>query len=130
MFDNGDGTAELQLDLDFIVAHPDRAGGPYRVAQAMLQFHEVFGLRFALDYVACSAGMSAFAIGGITRVSLRTEDDTHENDEREDMGPWRWRIDVGWPEGFLEFESTGFSQWLVGELVEQEAQCLAAADRL
>ncbi len=125
ILDNGDGTAELQLDLDFIVAHPDPGGGPYRLAQAMLQFHEVFGLRFALDYVACSAGMSAFAIGGITRESLRVDDG-----EGEDLGPWRWRIDVGWPEGFLEFESTGFSQWLVGEVVEQAAQSLAAADRL
>ncbi len=128
MLDNGDGTAELQLDVDFIVAHPDPGGGPYRLAQAMLQFHEVFGLRFALDYVACSAGMSAFAIGGITRVSLREDED--DEGEREDTGPWRWRIDVSWPEGCLEFESTGFSQWLVGEVVEQEAQWLAAADRL
>jgi hypothetical protein len=130
ILDNGDGTAELQLDLDFIVAHPDPGGGPYRLAQAMLQFHEVFALRFALDYVACSAGMSAFAIGGITRVPLRGEDDAREDDAGEDMGPWRWRIDVGWPEGCLEFESTGFSQWLVGEVVEQETQWLAAADRL
>lgn len=128
MLDNGDGTAELQLDVDFIVAHPDPGGGPYRLAQAMLQFHEVFGLRFALDYVACSAGMSAFAIGGITRVPLRENED--DEGEREDTGPWRWRIDVHWPEGFLEFEATGFSQWLVGEVVEQDGQSLRPADRI
>ena len=131
MLDNGDGTAELQLDLDFIVESPapgDGGGGApsgFRLAQAMLQFHEVFGLRFALDYVACSAGMSAFAIADVTRVPLREGDD-----EDEDMGPWRWRIDVGWPEGFLAFEATGFSQWLVGEIVEQDAQCLAPAERI
>ncbi len=130
MIENGDGTAELQLDIDFILEWPAPVFGDirFRLAQAMLQFHEVFGLRFALDYVACSAGMSAFAIGGITRLSLRGSGD--DEGEREDTGPWRWRIDVAWPEGFLEFESTGFSQWLVGEIVEQAAQSLAAADRL
>lgn len=124
------GTAELQLDIDFILAWIQEADGRFRfsVAQAMLQFHEVFGLRFALDYVACSAGMSAFAIGGITRVPLRENEG--DEDEREDTGPWRWRIDVNWPEGFLEFEATGFSQWLVGEIVEQDGQCLASAERI
>jgi hypothetical protein len=127
------GTAELQLDIDFILERLRNGDAPFRfrVAQAMLQFHEVFGLRFALDYVACSAGMSAFAIGGITREPLREAgEDQDGRDDRDDRGPWRWRIDVTWPEGFLAFEATGFSQWLVGEVVEQDAQCLQAVDRL
>lgn len=132
------GTAELQLDIDYIVEWmPAGEGGSrFRVAQAMLQFHEVSGLRFALDYVACSAGMSAFAIDGITRESLREagEDqgggDRDDCDDCDDPGPWRWRIDVNWPEGFLAFEATGFSQWLVGEVVEQDAQWLQAVDRI
>jgi hypothetical protein len=125
------GTAELQLDIDFILEWIGDGGAPFRfrVAQAMLQFHEVFGLRFALDYVACSAGMSAFAIGGITREPLR-EAGQDQDGRDDDRGPWRWRIDVNWPEGFLTFEATGFSQWLVGEVVEQEAQSLQAVDRL
>ena len=77
--ENGDGTAELQLDIDFILEWLSLESGHglfrFRIAQAMLQFHEVFGLRFALDYVACSAGMSAFAIEGITRVPLREAED-------------------------------------------------------
>lgn len=129
------GTAELQLDIDFILEWIQAGDGRFRsrIAQAMLQFHEVFGLRFALDYVACSAGMSAFAIDGITRVPLREdEDDDIElaGIEREDTGPWRWRIDVNWPEGFLEFDATGFSQWLVGEIVEQDGRSLQPADRI
>lgn len=124
------GVAELQLDIDFILEriHDGNGGIRFRIAQAMLQFHEVFGLRFALDYVACSAGMSAFAIGGITRVPLREVED--DAGEREDTGPWRWRIDVNWPEGFLEFEATGFSQWLVGEILELDGQSLRPADRM
>lgn len=127
------GTAELQLDIDFILEWMrGEDGGPrFRVAQAMLQFHEVSGLRFALDYVACSAGMSAFAIGGITREPLgEAGEDQDGRDDRDDRGPWRWRIGMDWPEGFLAFEATGFSQWLVGEVVEQDAQWLQAVDRL
>ncbi len=132
MIENGDGTAELQLDIDFILEWPPPVFGDirFRLAQAMLQFHDVSALRFALDYVACSAGMSAFTIGGITRVPLRGEDDASEDDAGEVMGPWRWRIDVNWPEGFLEFEATGFSQWLVGEIIEQHGQSLRPADRI
>lgn len=123
------GTAELQLDLDFLLARPadDGAGDGHVVAQAMLQFHEVFGLRFALDYVACSAGMSAFSIGAVERRPLRERED---DAEAEDHGPWRWRIELGWPEGMLEFEASGFSQWLVGEPVEQAVPSLSPAQRL
>ena len=121
------GTAELVLDIDFILEwiRGDDDRFRFRIAQAMLQFHEVFGLRFALDYVACSAGMSAFAIERIERAPLREIADSED-----DFGPWRWRIDINWPEGFLEFESSGFSQWLVGDVVEQDAQLLPPAQRM
>ncbi len=112
------GTAELQLDIDFLLTRPADADphGGHVVAQAMLQFHEVSGLRFTLDYVACSAGMSAFSIALIERRPLREREDAAD---AEDHGPWRWRIELGWPEGMFEFEASGFSQWLVGEPVEQ-----------
>ncbi len=117
------GTAELVLDIDFILEWLPFEGGGYRfrIAQAILQFHDVFGLRFMLDYVACSAGMTAFSIDRI---------------EREVIGEaahgqfYRWRIGVNWPEGFLEFEAPGFSQWLVGEIVEQDGQTLDPKQRL
>lgn len=125
--ENGDGTAELQLDLDFILEWPENvgAGDGFRVAQAMLQFHEVSGLRVALDYVAFSAGMSPFAIDRIERAPLR-----EIADDEEDRGPWRWRILVGWPEGLFEFEASGFSQWLVGDVVAQRVPALAPAQRM
>lgn len=117
------GTAELVLDIDFILEWlPSEDGGyRFRIAQAILQFHEVFGLRFMLDYVACSAGMTAFSIDRIEREVIG-------DDERAQT--YRWRIDVNWPEGFLEFEAPGFSQWLVGEIVEQDAQTLDPKQRL
>lgn len=121
------GTAELVLDIDFILEwiRGDDDRFRFRVAQAMLQFHEVFGLRFALDYLACSAGMSPFAIDRIERAPLR-----EIGDDEDDFGPWRWRIDMNWPEGFLEFESSGFSQWLVGEIVDLDGPSLAPAQRM
>lgn len=116
------GTAELVLDIDFILeCLPEDDGYRFRIAQAILQFHEVFGLRFMLDYVACSAGMTAFSIDRIEREVIG-------DDERAQI--CRWRIDVNWPEGFLEFEAPGFSQWLVGEIVEQDGQTLDPAQRL
>lgn len=117
------GTAELVLDIDFILEWlpSEDDGHRFRIAQAILQFHEVFGLRFMLDYVACSAGMTAFSIDRIEREVIG-------DDERAQT--YRWRIDVNWPEGFLEFEAPGFSQWLVGEIVEQDAQTLDPKQRL
>ncbi|MES2671177.1 MAG: hypothetical protein V4673_12265 [Pseudomonadota bacterium] len=116
------GTAELVLDIDFILEWlPEDDGYRFRIAQAILQFHEVFGLRFMLDYVACSAGMTAFSIESIEREVIG-------DDERAQS--YRWRIDVNWPEGFLEFEAPGFSQWLVGEIVEQDGQTLDPRQRL
>lgn len=125
------GTAELQLDLDFLLEWPGASSGDFRVAQAMLQFHEVFGLRFALDYVACSAGMTPFAIDRIVRESLPGRADDADAPIDADLhGPWRWRIELAWPEGGLDFEASGFTQWLVGEVVEQPGQWLASDQRL
>lgn len=122
IIEGGQGTAELALDIDFILEWlPEDDGYRFRVAQAILQFHDVFGLRFMLDYVACSAGMTAFSIDGIAR-------ETIGDDERPQA--YRWRIDVNWPEGFLEFEARGFSQWLVGEILEQDGQTLEPGQRL
>lgn len=124
------GAAELQLDIDFILEWIEAGEGGlrFRVAQAMLQFHEVFGLRLALDYVACSAGTTPFSIGAIRREPLRPPaDDAGDADEH---GPWRWRIEVNWPEGLLEFEASGFTQWLVGDPREQDAPSLAPSERL
>lgn len=116
------GTAELVLDIDFILEWlPEDDGYRFRIAQAILQFHEVFGLRFMLDYVACSAGMTAFSIGSIEREVIGDDECAQS---------YRWRIDVNWPEGFIEFEAPGFSQWLVGEIVEQDEQMLDTTHRL
>lgn len=136
-----DGGAGLQLDIDFILARTsgEDASPGFRVAQAMLRFHDVAALRFSLDYVACSADMSVFSIGAITREPLRGGDVAVDggnergadlDDDRDDHGPWRWRIDIDWPEGGLVFEAGGFTQWLVGEEIASASPVLPAALRL
>jgi hypothetical protein len=125
---NDDGTAELVLDIDFLLTRAGEDGAPhFRVAQAILQFHEVSALRMALDYAACSAGMTPFAIGAITRASLA---DAPEGDDAVDAAPWRWTITIDWPDGELAFDSPGFSQWLVGEPVTQSMPSLLPAHRM
>ena len=128
---NDDGTAELVLDIDFLLTRAGEDGAPhFRVAQAILQFHEVSALRMALDYVACSAGMTPFAIGAITRAPLAEADADDDEAPHDDAGPWRWSVSIDWPDGELAFDSPGFSQWLVGEPVTQSMPSLLPAHRM
>jgi len=112
------------------------------LAQAMLVFHEVAALRMVLDYAACSAASGPFAIQALRREPLASsglvearqhdgmaadpwpEDEAALAEAREDYGPWRWRIELAWPEGEVAFEAGGFSQWLVGEPQALEAPVL------
>lgn len=128
---NDDGTAELVLDIDFLLTRAGDDGAPhFRVAQAILQFHEVSALRMALDYAACSAGMTPFAIGAITRAPLVEAPSGDDLAPQDDPGPWRWTVSIDWPDGELAFDSPGFSQWLVGEPVTQSMPSLLPAHRM
>ena len=166
--ERGPGEADLTLDIDWILARPQSGGTGtgrtderidgtmdasiaghavgghavegYAVAQAMLVFHDVAGLRFILDYAACSAASGPFSIETVHREPLGwsgpgpdgADDDGDDGDdygEGDDYGPWRWRIDLAWPEGELAFEAGGFSQWLVGEPQMLDGPVLPAALR-
>lgn len=173
--ERGPGEADLALDIDWMLERPREAGaregpgvasaaGPawgaadgYLVAQAMLVFHEVAGLRFMLDYASCSAASGPFCIERVHREPLASSgpaeagqaerghhegesadpwpadpwpaDDAALAEARDDYGPWRWRIALAWPEGELAFEASGFSQWLVGEPQALETPVLPAALR-
>jgi hypothetical protein len=99
------GTAELEFDLDFIVEWLLREDRSYefRVAPATLTFHNIFGLRFELDYARVSAGMAPFTIAGIERDAL-----TYPTG----YASFRWRLPVNSPSGLITFESPGFTQTL------------------
>jgi hypothetical protein len=94
------GTAELTFDLDFIVEWLcNETPWRWRVAPATLVFHQVFGLRFELDYAGVGAGMTPFMIDGIERGSLP-------------YPSFRWRLPINWPAGVITFDSPGFTQSL------------------
>jgi len=115
------GTAELILDIDYILEWlSGDAGFSFIVAQASLQFHEVFGLKLMLDYVQPSAGMCAFSLAGIQR-ELVTYPTGHTS--------YNWRLAVNWPTGEMTFSSPGYTQRLVGQPRTQAAQSLDPAER-
>ena len=101
-FDEALGTADLVLDIDYILAWNCVDGAiDLDRSRASLRFHQVFGLKVALDYAAASAGMCAFSLDAIHREPLPYDG-------------WRWRLEVNWPMGVLEFEAKGFTQTLSG----------------
>jgi hypothetical protein len=113
------GTAELAFDLDFIVEWCCQAPPwQFRVAPATLTFHQVFGLRFELDYEKVTAGMTPFSLAGIER-------------ERAHAGSpqFRWRLPINWPSGLITFESPGFTQRLRRAPILVDRQRLLAEER-
>jgi hypothetical protein len=62
-FKEGEGSADLVLDIDYILKW-DRAGNAFvfTVCRAGLRFHDVFGLKFTLDYETPTAGMCPFPL--------------------------------------------------------------------
>lgn len=117
------GTAELVLDIDFIVEWLTEKSGTFtfRIAPATLTFHDVSGLRIELDYATPTAGMTPFSIDGIIR-------EPRHNPTIE--LPSRWRIPINWPSGEITFISPGFTQVLRREPIETERQNLTARERL
>jgi hypothetical protein len=116
------GSAELELDIDFImewIVQGDSAFR-FRIAPATLTFHDVFGLRVTLDYATPAAGMTPFSIDGIEREPLPLP---------AGYTSFRWRLPVNWPAGEITFESPGFTQVLRSEPIIHDGQCLTASQR-
>ena len=120
-FDPDNGTAELILDIDYILEWLDNDGAfSFVVSQASLQFHQIFGLQLSLDYAKPSAGMCPFRLAGIEREYV-TYSTGHI--------ACKWRLDVEWPTGQIAFESPGFTQRLVGQPYTQPSQSLEPSQR-
>jgi hypothetical protein len=121
-YDPDSGSAELLLDIDYILAW-EQSGAAYSftVCQALLRFQRVSGFRMSLDYSAPSAGMCPFSISGIEREPIERANGSVT---------YRWLLPVSWPAGFVAFEAPSFTQTLVGAPRAQSAQSLAPSDRL
>jgi hypothetical protein len=117
-----DGSAELLLDIDYILEWiKSEEGFSFVVAQATLQFHKAFGLKLSVDYATPSAGMCAFSLAGIER-ELVTYPTGHTS--------FKWSMAINWPSGSIEFEAPGFTQRICGQPVRQSGQWLAPAQRI
>ena len=119
--DEDTGTADIVFDIDYILEWRQDGGSfKFVVARAELKFHEASDLKLALDYVENNAGMCAFSIDGIERRSI-----TFPNG----YTSYRWRMEVNWPSGFVEFQSPGFTQLIVGQHHVQGSPWLTPSQR-
>ncbi len=120
-FDETEGTADLQLDIDYILKWERRDEFVlFTVCPAELTFHDTFRLKFALDYATPTAGMCPFSIHDIRRETLEVAAGCKS---------FRWCIQINWPHGSLELEASGFTLRLVGTPVTQASQCLLSDRR-
>ena len=119
--DGENGTAELVLDIDYILEWRENENKfSFVVAQASLRFHEVFGLKLTLDYATPTAGMCPFSLAGIER-EPRVFPTSYTS--------YKWRLGINWPAGEIEFQSPGFTQSLTGKLYTQPSQWLEPSQR-
>jgi len=116
------GAGEFILDIDYILEWLKSASGKvqFRVAPAILNFHEVTNLKIDIDYSAATAALTPFTIQQIHVAPLVYEKGYVSK---------RWTIEVNWPKGEISFESSGFSQKLVRSSLLSENQSLTTEQR-
>lgn len=115
------GCADLILDIDYLLEWiPQDDGVEFKVATAELRFHEVFGLRFELDYSSKSAGMCPFSIDRIEREAVTFPTG---------YSSFRWHIPVSWPGGSLRFEAPSYTMSLTGNPRLQRGQTILGGRR-
>jgi hypothetical protein len=120
-FDPDRGHADLLLDIDYITNwSQEGAAFVFTVCRAELRFQQVFGLKLALDYATPSAGMCPFSLSEIRREEIAYPTG-HTS--------FKWRLEVNWPDGLIEFEAPSFTQRLVGEPRQQRQQWLSPEHR-
>ena len=125
---HGDWHADLVLDIDHIVEWLCGEGRQvrFRVAPAILTFHDVTDLQIAID-CGDSGGRIALhplSIDAITRERIQDQKICF------DRPYYRWRIAFNWPRGgALGFGASGFSQILRAAPVLVGQQRLPRADR-
>jgi hypothetical protein len=105
-FKEENGSADLVLDIDYILKW-EKSADTFRftVCRADLRFHDVFGLKFNVDYATVTAGMCPFSVSGIEREAVQSATGYRS---------YKWRLPINWPKGSLEFQAPGFTQVLTG----------------
>jgi hypothetical protein len=120
-FKQDNGSADLVLDIDYILKWEKSGNGfLFTVCRADLRFHDVFGLKFDLDYAAPTAGMCPFSLAGVEQEVVKSLNGYQS---------YKWRLPINWPKGSLQFEAPGFTQTLTGIPHVQANQGLAPEKR-
>ncbi|MDZ7812207.1 MAG: hypothetical protein U5L74_03425 [Ideonella sp.] len=127
MVQGADGcTGDLVLDIDHIVewlSPQDNATAyHFRVAPALLTFHEVSDLVVSIDYGAHSLAFQPMAIHDIQR-----EEVTYPNG----YTSFAWTIELNIPmAGHMTFQASGFTQTVNSESVISRMQSLSPSQRV
>ncbi|MFT3986100.1 hypothetical protein [Aestuariivirga sp.] len=110
------GTGELILDIDHILEWRKADTGDFQflLSPAILTFHEVSHLRMTIDFSTVSAALGPFCISSMSS----------KDEKREHYMAKFWTIELGWPQGEITFEATGFDFELMGEAVVSDHQNL------
>ncbi|QLQ31486.1 MAG: hypothetical protein HZT40_07640 [Candidatus Thiothrix singaporensis] len=120
-FITNEGVADIIFDIDYILKWENTNNKLlFTVCRATLRFHKVFGMKFMLDYATPTASMCPFSINGIEREPL-----TYPTG----FNSFHWSIKVNWPQGYIEFDSPGFTQTLIGTPIVQSTQSLSFEER-
>ena len=126
MVQGADGcTGDLVLDIDHIVewlSPPENAAAyHFRIAPALLTFHEVSDLVVSTDYRTHSLAFQPMAIHDIQR-----EEVTYPNGYKS----FAWRIELNIPiAGHMTFQASGFTQTERSEPLVSRMQCLSPSQR-
>ena len=126
--DQGDWTNDLVLDIDFIVQWSCGVdGGPcFRVAPAMLRFHNVTDLQIRIEW-ADSGYRIAVHPAAIDRLE---REEVIDHKLRLSRPYYAWTVRLNWPDGgMIRFGAVGFTQQLLAEPVEMASQHLSSAQR-
>ncbi len=126
---HGDWTSDLAFDIDFICQWQcDDGACRFRVAPAMLIFHDVSDARIAIVWDRTSYAHE-LSIAEIVREPLARD----ETGLAQDKPSYRWIIKLNWPEnGEISFIASGFTQTLSAKpaLLDEQSFSLAARDAL
>ena len=124
----GDWTADLALDIDYIADWVIEEGGgtKFRVAPATLVFHGVTDPKLDVDW-----GDTGFQVS-IHPMSISNVSRERVLDQKIflDRPYYSWRIELNWPrDGKIAFGAVGFTQTLRAEPVLQDGQSLSLRQR-
>src|SRR5258706_4353418 len=103
-FKEDNGSADLVLDVDYILKW-DKSGDTFlfTICRPDLRFHDVFGLKFTLDYATPTSGMCPFSLSGIEREVAKLPNGYQS---------YKWRLANKLAQKARQFQWAGFNPML------------------